>query len=261
MTPSEPPDRTTGESGAIAVLERSHVSGRRWFRVVRSAIAAAIAVAGICYSSWILEFVLPIHLNPIRSFLSELDAEGRPYRWVFDLGDTLAGSLTLISAVVALFVFRRRRLFTVAWIALGCFGAATIADAQWPLHTCSGPCPPSDSGMFPQLHQIHALTSTLAVTSIFVAMIAFSVAAFRYRRWPILRHSGLWILIIGSAATAWMLIADNLPGNYALGIAQRIQVGSMSLWLIALAVQIWVAERTITGERKAAAARRSGTAP
>lgn len=248
MTPSGPHDRAADESGAVAVLERDHAPVRVRFRLARSLIAAAVAVAGVCYSSWIMEFVLPIHLNPIRSFLSELDAEGRPYRWVFDLGDTIAGSLTLISAVAAMFVFSRRRLSTVGWVALGCFGASTIADAQWPLHTCSAPCPPSDSGMFPQLHQIHALTSTLAVTSIFVAMIAFSVAAFRYRRWPILRHSGLWILIIGSAATAWMLIADNLPGNYALGIAQRIQVGSMSLWLIALAVQIWVAQRAISGD-------------
>ena len=240
MTPREP---AADDTGSIAVLQRRAPARRRFRRIVRSSIAAAVAVAGICYSSWILEFVLPIHLNPITSFLSELDAEGRPYRWVFDLGDTVSGSLTLVSAVAALFAFSRRRLSVVAWVALGCFGAATVADAQWPLQTCSAPCPPSDSGLFPQLHQIHALTSSLAVTAIFVSMIAFSVAAFRHRRWPILRHSGLWILIIGSAATAWMLIADNLSGNFALGIAQRIQVGSMSLWLIALAVQIQVAER------------------
>ncbi|MEV5647802.1 DUF998 domain-containing protein [Nocardia sp. NPDC052254] len=240
MTPRQP---ATDDTGPIAVMERKDAPARGRFRIVRSLIAAAVAIAGICYSSWILEFVLPIHLNPVTSFLSELDAEGRPYRWVFDLGDTVSGSLIVVSAVAALFVFSRRRLWVVAWVALGCFGAATIADAQWPLHTCSAPCPPSDSGLFPQLHQIHALTSSLAVISIFVSMIAFSVAAFRYRRWPILRHSGLWILVIGSTATAWMMIADNLAGNFALGIAQRIQVGSMSLWLIALAVQIWVAER------------------
>ena len=35
-----------------------------------------------------------------------------------------------------------------------------------------------------------------------------------------------------------MLVADNLPGDYALGIAQRIQVGSMSLWLITLAAAV-----------------------
>ncbi|WP_308014487.1 DUF998 domain-containing protein [Nocardia coffeae] len=221
----------------------------RWWRSrgVRWAIAVAIAVAGVCYSSWVLEFVLPLGANPVRSFLSELDARGKVDAWVFTAGDTITGSLALAAGIAGLVAFARRRLSTIGWVALACFGASTIADAQWPLRTCTpDPCPPEDDGMFPQLHQIHALTSTLAVTSIFVAMIAFSAAAFRYRRWPILRHSGLWILILGSGVTIWMLVADNLPGNYALGIAQRIQVGAMSLWLVALAVQIFVAERTVS---------------
>ncbi|MFI5778614.1 DUF998 domain-containing protein [Nocardia sp. NPDC051570] len=235
------------DSGAaVAVLERQAPPERRRPRVLRWCIAAAIALAGICYSSWVLEFVLPLGLNPVRSFLSELDAQGRSYGWVFSAADTITGTLALVAALAGLFAFSLRPLSTLAWVALGCFGAATIADAQWPLRPCDD-CQ-ADSGLFPQLHQIHALTSTLAVTSIFVAMIGFSVAAFRYRRWPILRHAGLWILVLGSVVTIWMLIADNLPGNYALGIAQRIQVGSMSLWLIALAVQIWVAERALNDD-------------
>ncbi|MGV9674567.1 DUF998 domain-containing protein [Nocardia sp. NPDC003482] len=233
---------------SVAVLQRP-LPDRDRPRVLRWCIAAAIALAGICYSSWVLEFVLPLGLDPVTSFLSELDAEGRPYRWVFSVADTVSGTLALLAAIGGLFAFSRRPLSTVGWVALGCFGAATIADAQWPLRPCSN-CG-GDSGLFPQLHQVHALTSTLAVTSIFVAMIGFSVAAFRYRRWPILRHSGLWILLLGSAVTAWLLIADNLPGNYALGVAQRIQVGAMSLWLIALAVQIWVADRALNDAESA----------
>ncbi|NQE88659.1 DUF998 domain-containing protein [Nocardia terpenica] len=239
---------TSERRRTLAPVERDHSPTRRHPRPLRWWIAAAVAIAGVSYSSWVLEFVLPVGLNPIRSFLSELDAQGRPYGWVFSTADTVTGTLALVAAVGGLYAFSRRRLSTIAWVALGVFGAATIADAQWPLRPCRpDPCPTKDSGLFPQLHQIHALTSTVAVTAIFVAMIGFSVAAFRYRRWPILRHSGLWILILGSAVTAWMLVADNLPGNYALGIAQRIQVGSMTLWLVALGVQIWVAERVSDG--------------
>jgi hypothetical protein len=232
----------------VAVPERLRsVVGDR-ARQVRWAIAMAIAAAGICYSSWVLEFVLPIRVNPVRTFLSELDARGRAYAGVFSAADTITGVLALVAGVAGLYAFSRRPLSCAGWVALAAFGASTIADAQWPLHTCKpDPCPPADDGLFPQLHQVHALTSTLAVTAIFVAMFAFSAAAFRYRRWPILRHTGLWILIGGSAVTIWMLIADNLPGNYALGIAQRIQVGSISLWLVALAVQIFVAERASGG--------------
>lgn len=230
---------SASEAGAAGVARRLPARDR----LVRPVIAAALVVAGLCYSSWVLEFVLPIDLNPLTSFLSELDAEGRPYRWVFDLGDTVTGSLVVLCAVAALFVLPRRGLSTIGWVALGCFGASTIADARAPLHTCSAPCPPSDSGLFPQLHQIHALTSTLAVTSIFVAMIAFTAAAFRYRQWPILRRYGLMLMIVAGVATVWMLVADNLSGQFALGVAQRIQIAAMSLWLIVLALHLLVAAR------------------
>ncbi|MFG1768815.1 DUF998 domain-containing protein [Nocardia salmonicida] len=211
-------------------------------------IALAIAVAGLCYSSWLLEFVLPIDTDPVNDFLSELDAEGKPYREVFGTADKVVGLLLIPAALGGLLVFRRRRLTTIGWTALLCFGASTIADALLPLHDCApgdSSCG-GDSGLFPQLHQPHALTSTLAVTSIAVAAFAFSAAAYRYHRWRILREFGVAVLILGSAATIWMMVADNLSGSYALGIAQRIQVGTMSLWLLALATAVLLEAREWT---------------
>ncbi|MFF2394264.1 DUF998 domain-containing protein [Nocardia sp. NPDC058114] len=211
-------------------------------------IAIAIAIAGLCYSSWLLEFALPIDTDPVNDFLSELDAEGKPYREVFGTADTVVGLLLIPAALGGLLVFRRRRLTTIGWTALLCFGASTIADALLPLHDCApgdSACG-GDSGLFPQLHQPHALTSTLAVTSIAVAAFAFSAAAYRYHRWRILREFGVAVLVLGSAATIWMMVADNLSGSYALGIAQRIQVGTMSLWLLALATAVLVEAREWT---------------
>ncbi|MGW6623232.1 DUF998 domain-containing protein [Nocardia sp. NPDC055002] len=211
-------------------------------------IALAIAIAGLCYSSWLLEFALPIDTDPVNDFLSELDAEGKPYREVFGTADKVVGLLLIPAALGGLLVFRRRRLTTIGWTALLCFGASTIADALLPLHDCApgdSACG-GDSGLFPQLHQPHALTSTLAVTSIAVAAFAFSAAAYRYHRWRILREFGVAVLVLGSAATIWMMVADNLSGSYALGIAQRIQVGTMSLWLLALATAVLVEAREWT---------------
>jgi hypothetical protein len=214
----------------------------RRLRIASWLIAAAIAIAGLCYSSWVLEFVLPIDSDPVNAFLSELDAEGKPYREVFATCDKIVGILLVPAAIGALLLFPRRRITTVGWVALFCFGASTIGDVLLPLHDCtpadSAACGGSGSALFPQLHQMHALTSTLAVTSIAITAFAFCLAAYRYRRWPLLREFGLIVLIIGSAATIWMLVADNLSGDYALGIAQRIQVGSMSLWLIILAAAV-----------------------
>ncbi|MFI6167785.1 DUF998 domain-containing protein [Nocardia sp. NPDC051052] len=212
----------------------------RRVRVASLVIAAAILIAGVCYSSWVLEFVLKIDVDPVNSFLSELDAEGKPYRAVFATADKIVGVLLIPAAIGGLLLFPRRRFTTIGWVALFCFGAATIADVLLPLKDCTAGDNACGGGseLFPQLHQPHALSSTIAVTSIAVATFAFSLAAFRYHRWRILREAGLVVLVVGSAATVWMLVADNLPGNYALGIAQRIQVGSMSLWLITLAAAV-----------------------
>lgn len=227
-----------------SVTSGPKISVRR-LRPATVLVAAAIAIAGLCYSSWVLQFVLSIDLDPVDTFLSELDAEGKPYREVFATADLIVGAMLVPAAIAGLLLFPRRRLTDVGWIALLCFGAATVADVLLPLHDCvpgeSGCGGPSE--LFPQLHQPHALTSTLAVTSIAVAAFAFSLAAFRYRRWRVLREFGLVVLVVGSLATVWMLVADNLPGNYALGIAQRIQVGAMSLWLIALAAAVIVEGR------------------
>lgn len=222
-------------SGSRKIAER-HVRAASWF------IAAAIAIAGLCYSSWLLEFFLHIDVDPVNSFLSELDAEGKPHREIFATADKIVGALLIPAAIAGLLLFPRRRFTTVGWVALWCFGAATIGDVLLPLRDCTpqdnAACGGGGSELFPQLHQPHALTSTIAVTAIAVAAFAFSLAAFRYHRWRILREAGLVVLVIGSAATVWMLVADNLTGNYALGIAQRIQVGSMSLWLITLAAAV-----------------------
>ena len=164
----------------------------------------------------------------------------RKYRDVFGNADVLSAILMLISGALGLLITPRRRLYVTGWIALAVFGIATIADASFPLE-CSGEgCPSSaPDGLLPQLHHVHALTSSVAVFAIFTAMIAFTVGAFRYREHPSLRTTGLTILILTSLATVWMLTTNSIEvsggGNLGLGIAQRAQVLGMSLWLCTLA--------------------------
>ncbi|MDL9938129.1 DUF998 domain-containing protein [Gordonia sp. ABSL1-1] len=196
-----------------------------------------IAIAGICYSSWVLEFCWPSPFDPMRTFLSELDSEHRPHRLVYVAGDVTTGVCSLLAGILLL-VPRpavRRAIPITAIAALAAFGAATIADALLPIECIAGldpGCRTEPSGLLPQLHHVHALTSTLAVFAIFTVMVAGSVAALRRDAWPLLRIAGTAILVIVALATVWMLVADNLTGNYRLGLAQRIQVGGMSVWLM-----------------------------
>ena len=207
---------------------------------LRRVVAWAVVVAGVAYSSWVLEYFLHTGLDPRTTFLSELDAAGQRFRDVFSIADTITGLLAVVAGVTALLGLPRRRLTTVGWCAFVVFGVATIADAHLPIGcvpTPSHPCSSEPSGLFPQLHHIHALTSTVAVNAIFVAMIAFTWAAFRYAK-PSGRVLGTALFALVCAATAWLMIADNLPGEYYLGIAQRVQVGGISAWLIVLGATV-----------------------
>lgn len=203
-----------------------------------------IALAGVCYSSWVLEFLWHSPLDPLNSFLSELDAAHRPHREVYEWGDIITSILAVLTAAVLLWprsivsgVYAR-----TAVIAFAVFGGATIADALAPIECVPGidpDCPYEPSGLLPQLHHIHALTSTVAVFAIFTTMIAGVVAAYRQAPlWPALRTVGLAVLIIIAVTTAWMMAADNLTGDYYLGLAQRIQVGGMSVWLVTWGVSV-----------------------
>lgn len=199
-----------------------------------------LVMAGVLYSAWVAEFFLDTGLDPTHSFLSELDAADQPYKHFFSVADLITGLLLIAASVLGLFA-HRRRLTTAGWIAIGIFGAATIADSQLPLECVAEndpTCQVEPSGLFPQLHHIHALTSTVAVFAVFTAMVAFTVAAFRYGILPLLRTAGLAALIVTTVATAWLMIADNLPGAYSLGVAQRIQVAGMSLYLVVLGFAI-----------------------
>lgn len=200
-------------------------------------VGTLIALAGICYSSWVLEFVWPSPLDPLRSFLSELDAENRPHRIVYVAGDVITASTAMAAAALMLLP---RPLVSSWWgrgagVALLVFGASTIADALLPIECIphvDPDCPAEPSGLLPQLHHIHALTSTIAVFAIFAVMILGVIAAHRSGIWPVLRRWGLVVLVIVAAATAWMLAADNVHGDFRLGLAQRIQVGGMTLWMV-----------------------------
>ncbi|GAB19044.1 hypothetical protein GOEFS_073_00640 [Gordonia effusa NBRC 100432] len=219
------------------------IDSPRQYSVRRWVAAVAIGVAGLCYSSWALEHLWAGGLDPMRTFLSELDAAGRPHRGIYVAGDIITAVAAMVAMLVLLLPRPAVRGYQslAAVIAFGCFGAATLADALMPIECIPGvdvDCPWEPSGIFPQLHHVHALTSSLAVISLFTAIVAATLASFTTGRWRLLRVVGSTIFGVIMVSTAWMLIADNLSGDYRLGLAQRIQVGAMSVWMLVWAVAL-----------------------
>ncbi|MFJ8935688.1 DUF998 domain-containing protein [Streptomyces sp. NPDC102365] len=191
--------------------------------------AALLALAALTYSAWTLEALLPTSLPPATTYVSELAATDQPYSTLFRTTDLLAGVLVCAAAVT----LSARRTPPTARAALLLFGAATAVDSRLPLSctpTTDQVCAARESAsLVPWTHSAHTVSSTVALCGILVAMATLA------RRAPAL-------LALELAATVWTLAAiaalEAGHDGWGAGIAQRLQVGVIAIWLGALAVSL-----------------------
>ncbi|MFJ3903655.1 DUF998 domain-containing protein [Streptomyces sp. NPDC090025] len=150
----------------------------------RGAVTICLVVGAVLYNVWPVEFFVATGLDPVSGFLSELEAMGRPYRWVFATGDALAGALFTVGGVIGLCRARSRAdgaWARIRWIALALFGVSTCLFAVLAPMDCA---PSVDvacrlteqqAGMSPRT-LAHVLLSGAADVAVLLAMTA--------GRWP-----------------------------------------------------------------------------
>ncbi|GAA4642514.1 DUF998 domain-containing protein [Gordonia humi] len=217
-------------------------------RIGAWAAAVALAVGGITYSSWVLDLIEPSGLDRFRTFLSQLEEPGVPWHQAYEYGDIVTGVLVITAAMLLQRSPRTPGVAArIATVAVGCFGAATVADALSPLDA---------------VPVVHAVTSALAVFALFVTMGATTWAAVRDGAWPPMATAGALVFAVVALSTGWMLVSDRLDGDHLLGLAQRIQVGGMSAWLVVWGVSVGRSSRTSSSNPIPATPRtRSGRPP
>ncbi|WP_434588780.1 DUF998 domain-containing protein [Streptomyces sp. A5-4] len=213
---------------------------------MRSA-AVLLALGAVAYTAWVLEVVLATGLDPVRTYVSELAAADQPLGGLFRATDLAAGLLVLAGAVTALVVLRPHRPWSaVGWAGLVLFGAGTATDSRLPL-SCAPTVDPAcaareTAGLVPATHAAHAWSSSLATTGAIVGVVALTVAARRYGRWPALARVGPALVTAELAATVWTLTAVALfeagNGTLLLGTGQRLQVLLVAGWLAVLALSV-----------------------
>ncbi|WP_116112095.1 DUF998 domain-containing protein [Austwickia chelonae] len=214
--------------------------------------AAGVAAAGLFYLSWIWAPVVATDgLDPISTYASELAATDQPGSWFFRVSDLITG---LLIAAVAGWRARLREIGRAqwGWWALTGFGVATVADALAPLS-----CAPSADKVCAAkeaafelhwTHSAHVGTSVTASVMMMAAVVLITLPLFLAHRSSWLsgdRMSVLRLLLLVSAAgyllgTAWTMLevaraTIDWPWPALLGVAQRFQVGSGSVWMLALA--------------------------
>ncbi|WP_430334972.1 DUF998 domain-containing protein [Rhodococcus sp. ACT016] len=205
--------------------------------VRRYALAALLIAGAVLYSSWVLAFFLNPGGNPFEGFASQLAATDQENGILYRSGDLLTGIVLTVAAVIGLTLTPRRFLTTVGWLALGVFAVGTIADSRLPLR-CSKPA--CEATQVPLTHQWHALTSTVSVTAAVVSAVAFIIAIFVYRAPRAMWWSGLTVVVLFLIGTLWMLVGVDDPtgGHYWLGFAQRVELLSMSGWMVLVAATV-----------------------
>ncbi|WP_336669557.1 DUF998 domain-containing protein [Tsukamurella sp. USMM236] len=200
--------------------------------------ARLILLAGcVLYSAWMIAPLLGSELSPLYSYVSETGSVGQPNAQFFRATDLLAGTAFVVAAALAHRAARPvPKLALVALVGLFVLGAATMCDALMPLSctpTADAACAAREAaGQVPLTHVGHAVSSGIAGFGGVVAVLAWGLwrrsSGFDGARLPL----GMGVAYL--LATAWTLAAMLEPALY-LGLAQRSQVLTLTLWLVLLA--------------------------
>ena len=198
-------------------------------------VFAAVLYLGVPY-----EAVAGYPLDPSRSYLSELAAADQPFAPLFRFLDGSAGVLTAIAAALLLFASPRWPL-RVPIAGLGVFGLGTLADVVFPMacaSSASAVCARADAaGTLGIAHQVHTVTSVIALLGGVVAVVSLVVLVHRTGVQPartrFLATAGAALLIGATAAISVVALASTAEGTLppGAGYVQRLQTVLLSVFL------------------------------
>ena len=219
---------------------RSLLTARRWVAV------AGAAAGAVLYSNWLLEIVFTRRLPNPHEWISELAALDQPYGEWFRVGDRATAIICLIATAAALVGARGSRWSRIGWWMVGVFAVATALDSTvWNMV-----CAPSSnaacaareaSGAVPIGHQLHLLSSSIAVVASILSMIAFVVADSVEPTPASVRRVGRYMLAVVMTTQIWTGIDFAIDkGNASsgqVGLAEQAELIATTGWLMYVALR------------------------
>lgn len=234
---------------AVMVADMRDLLGSR-------SVEALFAIAAVLYLGLPMEAVLGFPLDPASSYLSELAAKDQPHGVAFRLADGIGAVLvlvgvTLLSARCAPPRGAPPRGAVYGTVTLALFAVATIADVIFPMACATSADPECARGDAEHTlglsHQIHLVSSALALAAVNVSAVLLSAFATRRRRRA---HQGLpvallvlaAVLLVSSVTVSVAALAGATDGALPAGAGylQRVQTVSVCLYLL---VFPWVLAR------------------
>jgi hypothetical protein len=237
--------------------------------MMRRIAAVLLLAGGLLYANWLVQLVLPVHLNPFTTYVSELSALSQPYHSVFRTMDVISGLAVASGAALALAISRRGAAAVSGWIAVALFGLSNVMDALTPLQctiTVRTACrAPRDHDVWRWLGDPH-LYASLGEEVFFVAAWIAICFALRSSGAPATRRIAV---ILGAAAVSASIAAGALTADLTflghdalLGLPQRVEVLLMAVWIAVVPARMLVPtplneEPGTTGPRQASVHRAS----
>ena len=219
---------------------------RRLHWLLRHRLALVLLVAGgLAYASWVLQLVLPVDLDPVTSFISELSAVGQPFRRVFRTLDVIGGLLLLGGGAAAWWQSRR---WPSVWVPLVLLGLCIVLEALLPLQesfTDVDLPPPGTSSWWSRVSEPHGVLSFIETHAFLVLLVTCSIALRRIDA-PVVRRRILATIgalaalsgVVDAVMTAALLVNGDAG---ALGLVQRLGVTLTATWLaLAPTWLLWV---------------------
>ncbi|MDI3421666.1 DUF998 domain-containing protein [Streptomyces luteolus] len=211
---------------------------RLWSRtaMVRPVSVGALLAGGLLYNAWVLELFVPTPLDPRHAYISELYAEGQPYRGLFAALEMAGAACVLVAAAGARSCLPRPSLWAwrCGWWMLAGFALSCIADVLLPMA-----CAPSLDAACHPVHPAHTVTSALSHFFLYASISSHTWAARQQRGQRIdpVGGWGVWLLpatLLSALLTVGPLLG--FPGWH--GLPQRAHVMLAGTWLIVLAVHL-----------------------
>jgi hypothetical protein len=206
----------------------------RGVRAARFLAVTFMVVAGLAYSGWALQVVLPAgELSPIHSHTSELTADGQPYQQLFRTTDLVASVAFLVMVPLLLRLVPAQTWPRLSVAAIGVFGVNLMIRAAFTLD-----CAPSASpacrerlltGDFSGDQLVHLVTSAVTVV-LYLTSSAFAGQWWTRGAWRNTARTGLGIVL---ATTAGMTVLELTADGRFVGILERLQHFTMAGLLVA----------------------------
>ena len=221
---------------------------RQQRRALRDIGAYSALFAALTYSSFLLSRWTRPAASRGAAFISELEAPGQPYNWLFRLSDIASGLAIVVTALGVFILFEQQRRAKLVAVLVACVGVGSLIDG-----TTTMSCTPSvdqrcaaaestASGLLQQLNQLHTDSGLIgflsAATGAVLLGMTLMVSSPRWGRLMI--ATGLTI-----AATGLLDIFLLLAGA-DIGTTERLRTLLTSAWLAAIGVVLIRARPILT---------------